>query len=82
MAVGISLKGIDEAIASLKYRNANTLKSRLVRAVRCLYENEGPIESVEGINAEKLIAFFNEISFTEKDPRQFTAYLRFHRYGR
>ena len=55
MAVGISLKGIDEAIASLKYRNANTLKSRLVRAVRCLYENEGPIESVEGINAEKLI---------------------------
>jgi formylglycine-generating enzyme required for sulfatase activity len=55
VAVGISLKGIDEAIASLKYRNANTLKSRLVHAVRCLYENEGPIESVEGINAEKLI---------------------------
>lgn len=55
MAVGISLKGIDEAIANLKYRNANTLKSRLVHAVRCLYENEGPIESVEGGNAEKLI---------------------------
>jgi formylglycine-generating enzyme required for sulfatase activity len=55
VAVGISLKGIDEAIASLKYRNANTLKSRLVHAVRCLYENEGPIESVGGIKAEELI---------------------------
>ncbi len=49
------MKGIDEAIANLKYRNANTLKSRLVHAVRCLYEDEGPIESVEGINTEKLI---------------------------
>ena len=55
MAVGISLKGIDEALANLRYRNANTLKSRLVHAVRCLYKNEGPIESVQGINAEKLI---------------------------
>ena len=55
MGVGISLKGIDEAIANLKYQRANTLKSRLLHAVRGLYDNEESIESVAGINAEKLI---------------------------
>jgi len=51
----ITLKCIDQAIASLNYRNKNSLKYRLVDNIRQFYENESSIESIDSIGAEQLV---------------------------
>ena len=55
MAVVISLKGINQAVASLNYQNEKALKYRLVHAISRLYEDENSLESVQGISAEELV---------------------------
>ncbi|MEE8303560.1 MAG: hypothetical protein V3S24_14125, partial [Candidatus Tectomicrobia bacterium] len=54
MAAVISLKGIDEAIANLNYRNETSLKFRLIHAVRNCYEHEG-LESLTSVDTNELI---------------------------
>ena len=51
----LTLKGIDQAISSLKYRNENTLKYRYVHHIRQFYSNEDSVESVGEIVNEELI---------------------------
>jgi formylglycine-generating enzyme required for sulfatase activity len=51
----ISLKGIDEAISSLNYRDHKTLKYRLIHAIRESYESEGAITILQGIDTDKLV---------------------------
>ena len=55
MASILTLKGIDQAISSLKYRNENTLKYRYVHHIRQFYSNEDSVESVGEIVNEELI---------------------------
>ena len=55
MASVITLKGIDQAISNLNYRNKNSLKYRIVNNVRQFYENESSVESMQGINGDELI---------------------------
>lgn len=55
MNATLSLKGIDEAIANLNYRNPQALKYKLVHAVRGLYQNESPLESLKQIDPDTLI---------------------------
>ena len=55
MASILTLKGIDQAISSLKYRNENTLKYRYVHQIRQFYSNEDSVESVGEIVNEELI---------------------------
>jgi len=55
MASILTLKGIDQAISSLKYRNENTLKYRYVHQIRQYYSNENLVESVGEIGNEELI---------------------------
>jgi len=55
VAAVISLKGIDQAIADLNYQNENTLKYRLVHAIRRHYEDESSVGSIQGIDAEELV---------------------------
>jgi hypothetical protein len=50
MASILTLKGIDQAISSLKYRNDNTLKNRYVQHIRQFYSNDGPVESIGEIS--------------------------------
>ena len=52
MATVISLKGIDEAISDLNYRDHNTLKYRLIHAIRESYESDG---ALQGIDTDKLV---------------------------
>jgi len=54
MAV-ITLRGIDEAITNLGYRNKMALKCRLVQAIRAYYEREGSTETLQSIDANELI---------------------------
>ncbi len=54
MAAVISLKGIDEAIANLNYRNETSLKFRLVHTVRNFHEHEG-LESLASVDTNELI---------------------------
>ena len=51
----ITLKGIDQAISNLNYRNKNTLKYRLVHTMRQFYEDENSVELIDGIDTDKLI---------------------------
>jgi len=51
----LSLKGIDEAIANLNYRNSQALKYKLVHAIRGLYQNESALESPKQIDPDTLI---------------------------
>lgn len=55
MAPVITLKGIDEAISNLGYRNQNGTKSRLIRAIRAHYERDDFILSVISIDSDSLI---------------------------
>ncbi|MEW5947953.1 MAG: SUMF1/EgtB/PvdO family nonheme iron enzyme [Thermodesulfobacteriota bacterium] len=51
----ISLKGIDEAISNLNYRDHKTLKYRLIHAVREFYESEGAVTTLQGIDTDSLV---------------------------
>jgi len=51
----ISLKGIDEAISSLNYRDNKTLKYRLVHAIRESYESKGSVSTLQGIDTDELV---------------------------
>ncbi|RZB37378.1 MAG: hypothetical protein SRB2_01152 [Desulfobacteraceae bacterium Eth-SRB2] len=55
MAPILTLKGIDQAISSLKYINKNTLKYRYVHHIRQFYSNENSVEPVGEIGNEELI---------------------------
>ena len=55
MAIVITLEGIDQAISNLNYRNRNTLKYKLLGAIRGFYENNGSVEALEGIDPDELI---------------------------
>ncbi len=55
MAPVITVKGIDQAISELNYQNKTTLKYRLINVIRGFYENENSIESLKGIDPDKLI---------------------------
>jgi len=55
MASILTLKGIDQAISSLKYINKNTLKYRYVHHIRQFYSNEDSVESVGELGNEELI---------------------------
>ncbi len=69
MAAVISLKGIDQAIADLDYQNENTLKYRLVHAIRAFYqEDESSIQTLQEIDAEVLIKALWGLLDTGDDP--------------
>lgn len=51
----ISRKGLDKAISDLSYRNPEALKCKLVHAIRGFHEDDGFVESQQGIDAEVLI---------------------------
>ncbi|MGA2332092.1 MAG: SUMF1/EgtB/PvdO family nonheme iron enzyme [Syntrophales bacterium] len=55
MATIIKLKDIDEAIANLGYKNKDTLKYKLVHAIRQYYAGEIAAESVRAIDTEELV---------------------------
>lgn len=55
MATVISLKGIDEAISDLNYRDHKTLKYRLIHAIREFYESEGAVTTLQGIDTDRLV---------------------------
>ena len=55
MASVITLKGIDQALSDLNYRNKNALKYRLVHTIRQFYESEDLVESMQGIDTDELI---------------------------
>ena len=55
MAPVITLKGIDETISNLGYRNQKGTKSRLVQAIRAHYERDVSILSVMSIDSDSLI---------------------------
>lgn len=55
MAPVITLKGIDEAISNLGYRNQKGTKSRLVQAIRAHYERDDFILSLISIDSDSLI---------------------------
>jgi hypothetical protein len=56
MAPLITLKGIDQAISNLNYREKRTLKHELVYTIRQFYESEGSAESLGGIPPEVLVS--------------------------
>jgi len=51
----ITVEGIDQAKSNLNYRNKNALKYRLIDVIRGFYENENSIESLKGIDPDRLI---------------------------
>jgi len=55
VAAAISIKGIDEAISNLNYRNPQALKSRLVHVIRGFYQDESSVESLRCIDAEEIV---------------------------
>ena len=55
MATIITIEGIDRAIAALRYRTPESLKHKLLQAVRGLYTDEDSVVSLEGIDPEYLI---------------------------
>jgi len=55
MASAITLKGIDQAISNLKYRNKGTLKYKFVHNIRQYYTHEGCVESLTKIDHAELI---------------------------
>lgn len=55
MASVITIEGIDQAIANLNYRNTKTLKHRLVATIRRFYGQQSSVESLQNIDADKLI---------------------------
>ena len=55
MAATISLKGIDEALANLSYKNPQALKTRLVQTIRQTYKDDKAPSSLDKIDAERII---------------------------
>ncbi|OPY86231.1 MAG: Serine/threonine-protein kinase pkn1 [Smithella sp. PtaU1.Bin162] len=55
MAAIITLKYIEEAINNLNYKSENTLKSKLIHAVRKFYRDESSIETLKSIDTEDLV---------------------------
>jgi len=55
MANAITLKGIDQAISNLEYKNKGTLKYRFVYQIRQYYASENSIEFLKEIDHEALI---------------------------
>jgi formylglycine-generating enzyme required for sulfatase activity len=55
MATILKLKDIDEAIANLGYKNKETLKWKLVRAIRQYYPDEISTECIQAIDTEQLV---------------------------
>ena len=55
MATILKLKDIDEAITGLGYKNKNTLKCKLVHAIREYYPDEISTESIQAIDTEELV---------------------------
>jgi len=51
----ITLKGIDEALSNLNYRNKNSLKYRIVHSIRDFYADEASVESMREIETDELI---------------------------
>jgi len=65
MASLITLKGIDQAISNLAYKNKNALKYRLVTTIRQYYKDENSVETIQGIAADELAKVLWNI---EDDP--------------
>ncbi|MFH2044496.1 MAG: hypothetical protein ABIK92_05055, partial [Pseudomonadota bacterium] len=61
----ITLKGIDQAIKGLNYRNKNALKYKLIYAIREFYYDDSSVETLEEIDSEKLIGLLWN---TESNP--------------
>ena len=55
VATILKLKEIDEAIANLGYKNKDTLRCKLVHAIRQYYPNEISTESIQAIDTEELV---------------------------
>ncbi len=55
MATILKLKDIDEAIAGLGYKNKDTLKYKLVHAIRQYYPDEISTEPIQAIDTEELV---------------------------
>jgi len=55
MASAITLKGIDQAISGLEYKNESTLKYRFVQYIREFYTREDCVESLTRIDHAELI---------------------------
>ena len=51
----ISLEGIESAISGLNYRNPNTAKARLIRAIQSFYQGPDSIDAVKHIDNDELI---------------------------
>lgn len=55
MATVISLKGIDEAISNLNYKDNKTLKYKLVHIIREFYESEGAVTTLQDIDKDEFV---------------------------
>jgi formylglycine-generating enzyme required for sulfatase activity len=55
VATILKLKDIDEAIANLGYKNKDTLKCKLVHAIRQYYPDEISTESIQAIDTGELV---------------------------
>jgi formylglycine-generating enzyme required for sulfatase activity len=55
VATILILKDIDEAIANLGYKNKDTLKCKLVHAIRQYYLDEISTETIQAIDTEELV---------------------------
>jgi formylglycine-generating enzyme required for sulfatase activity len=51
----ITIKGIEESISNLQYRNKSALKYQLVHAIQDFYQDEQSIETLQEINSDELI---------------------------
>ncbi len=51
----ITLKGIEQAIESLNYRNKNALKYRLAYTIREYYHDDSSVETLKEIDSDELI---------------------------
>ncbi len=55
VATILKLKDVDDAIAGLGYKNKDTLKYKLVHAIRQCYPDEISTESIQAIDTEELV---------------------------
>ncbi len=55
MDTKVTLNGIDQAISDLNYRNKNTLKCKLLMAVRQFYTDDAALEDLGAIDPDELI---------------------------
>ena len=70
MANVITLEGIDTALSNLPYRNRNSLKCRLLAAIRSFYVEEGSPAGVGRIDGDALI---RRLWDTGEDPKKIRA---------